>query len=111
MEENILASQKLIMTYSERANKIPDISHAYLFLMTHSHKTDQQVLELLVNKPYKYLGLLGSQHKIKVLKKNLKHKISEQKWQAIHTPIGLPIHSHTPMEIAISIAAELIQIK
>ena len=29
----------------------------------------------------------------------------------IHTPIGLPINSHTPEEIAVSIAAEMISVK
>ena len=31
-------------------------------------------------------------------------------WTRLHTPIGLPINSHTPEEIAVSIAAEIISI-
>jgi xanthine dehydrogenase accessory factor len=31
--------------------------------------------------------------------------------EKIHTPIGLSINSHTPEEIAVSIAAEIINVK
>ena len=76
--------------------------------MTHSHFTDQQVLVGLFNKQLAYLGVLGSKRKIKVMQKNLIEDISVERWQSIHAPMGLAIHSQTPMEIAISIAAELI---
>ena len=36
---------------------------------------------------------------------------SEEQWNRIHTPIGLEIKSKTVEEIAISIAAELIQVR
>jgi xanthine dehydrogenase accessory factor len=109
MEENALASQKLIMPYSEIAHEIIEGMQSYVFVMTHSHETDQQVVELLAKKNFKYFGILGSHRKISLMKKNLTSEISEKNWQPIHAPIGLPINSHTPMEIAISIGAELIQ--
>lgn len=108
MEENTLASQKLIMPYSEIASEITEGMTSYVFVMTHSHETDQQVIELLVGRDFKYFGVLGSQRKIFLLKQNLKNTISKQNWYSIHAPMGLPINSHSPMEIAISIAAELI---
>ncbi|MBS1569659.1 MAG: XdhC family protein, partial [Bacteroidetes bacterium] len=36
---------------------------------------------------------------------------SEEEIAGLHTPIGLPIHSKTPEEIAVSIAAEIIAVK
>ncbi|NOR71726.1 MAG: hypothetical protein GQ532_18905, partial [Methylomarinum sp.] len=109
MEDNSLASQKRIMPYTEVGQAVTHAIQAYVFVMTHSHETDQQVIESLAAKNFKYLGVLGSRHKIELMKKNLKAKVSEQNWQSIHAPVGLAINSHTPMEIAISIAAELIQ--
>ena len=36
---------------------------------------------------------------------------AKEKLQQIHTPIGLPINSRSPDEIAVSIAAEIIAVK
>ena len=109
MEDNTLASHKRVMPYTEIANAIVNDKQAYVFVMTHSHETDQLVIKLLADKELKYLGVLGSRRKINLMKKNLQTHVSEQNWQSIRAPIGLPINSHAPMEIAISIAAELIQ--
>ena len=109
MEENTLASHKRIIPYTEIAKTIVNGAQAYVFVMTHSHETDQQVIKLLADKELKYLGILGSRRKINLMKKSLNPQVSEQRWQCIRAPIGLPINSHTPMEIAISIAAELVQ--
>jgi len=109
MEDNALASHKLIMPYTEIGTAIANTEQAYLFVMTHSHQTDQQVVESLAAYDFKYFGVLGSRRKINLMKKNLQDKINQQKCLSLHAPIGLPINSHTPMEIAISIAAELIQ--
>ncbi len=109
MEDNALASQKRIIPYTEIGNEVVDGLQSYVFVMTHSHETDQQVVELLGGRNFKYFGVLGSRRKIGLMKKNLNGKISERSWQSIHAPIGLPIKSQTPVEIAVSIAAELIQ--
>jgi len=78
--------------------------------MTHSHKTDEKVAEQLADKRIRYLGVLGSRKKIEQLKAHLEPRLSVESLQRIRGPIGLPIKSHTPAEIAVSIAAELIQI-
>jgi len=66
----------------------------------------------VLNKEFKYLGLLGSKSKIeKMLDDYRKEGVKEKFLQRIHTPIGLPIKSQTPEEIAISIAAEMIKVK
>ena len=109
IEENTLASHKWIIPYTEIANAIVNGLQAYVFVMTHSHETDHQVIKLLADKELKYFGVLGSRRKINLMKKNLNAHVSEHSWHSLRAPIGLPINSHTPMEIAISIAAELIQ--
>ncbi|HLM03263.1 MAG TPA: XdhC family protein, partial [Pyrinomonadaceae bacterium] len=54
----------------------------------------------------------GSLGKMATLLKNLKREgFSEEKLNRIRTPIGLPINSRTPEEIAVSIAAEIIAVK
>jgi len=108
MEDNTYASKKIIVPYSEIRKCVCEGKQVYVFIMTHSHFTDQQVLAELFSKQLAYLGVLGSKRKIKVMQKNLIEDISVERWQSIHAPMGLAIHSQTPMEIAISIAAELV---
>ena len=103
-----MPAKKLIAPYSSISEYICENKPAYVFIMTHSHLSDQLVLTELVNKQLAYIGILGSKRKIKIMQKNLIEFISTERWQSIHAPIGLAIHSQTPMEIAISIAAELI---
>jgi xanthine dehydrogenase accessory factor len=53
--------------------------------------------------------LIGSRSKIthtKILL--LREGFSEADFARVHTPIGLPIRAETPMEIAVSVAAEMI---
>ena len=66
----------------------------------------------MLNKEFKYIGVLGSKKKMeKLFEDYRKEGIDESLLQRIHTPIGLDIKSQTPEEIAVSIAAEIIKIK
>jgi len=86
--------------------------NAFIVIMTYGHVHDLQVLEYCLNKPFHYLGMIGSAKKVaETLEKVKANGFSDSDIAKVHAPIGLPIHSHTPYEIAISILAELIQIK
>jgi xanthine dehydrogenase accessory factor len=86
--------------------------NAFIVIMTYGHVHDRQVLEHCLQKDFRYLGMIGSKKKVKeTLEKVKANGVSDAEIQRIHAPIGLPIHSHTPYEIAVSILAELIQIK
>lgn len=110
MQANIYAEQKWRIPYSEIAEHIPEGADVFVFIMTHHHHGDELVLTQLAGKRLAYLGLLGSRHKIAELKNSLIHKLPADQLQRLRAPIGLAIKSHTPAEIAISIAAELIQL-
>ena len=110
LNRNTDAHRKLIIPYREISQAVPEGEQVFVFIMTHSHKTDEQVVEQLATKKVAYLGLLGSRRKIAQLKANLSGRLAPETLQNIRAPIGLPIRSHTPAEIAISIAAELIQL-
>jgi xanthine dehydrogenase accessory factor len=101
---NSYAHHKLRLPYQQLNNFIPEGEQVFVFIMTHSHKTDALALAQLFSKPIAYLGLLGSQQKIAQLLE------AYPSAPQLHAPMGLNIHSHTPTEIAISIAAELIQL-
>jgi xanthine dehydrogenase accessory factor len=55
---------------------------------------------------------MGSKTKILETKRRLKEEgVSQEQLDSLYAPIGLPINSDTPEEIAISIAAQLIMVR
>ena len=86
---------------------IPD--NAYVVIMTHGHQHDGIVLRQLLDAPLKYLGMIGSARKVEGLFQSmLNDGVSAEQLKRVHAPIGVPIGSHTPEEIAVSIVAEMI---
>jgi len=85
---------------------------SYLVIVTRGHAYDQEVLEWALGKEVKYIGMIGSRKKIQTIYQNLKEKgFSPDRLQRVHAPIGLDIGALSPEEIAVSIVAELIQIR
>jgi xanthine dehydrogenase accessory factor len=104
--------KKMIDDYESLASLIPDGNDQYVVVMTVGYRTDDMALRALWKKQFRYLGLLGSKSKIeKMFTDYRKEDIPETILQGIHAPVGIAIHSETPEEIAISIAAEIIRVK
>ncbi len=113
LEKNRFANSiTVIDSYETIANHVPSGDDNYVVVMTLGYKFDEIVIRRLFDKTFKYFGVLGSKAKMKTLLSQLeKEGFDRSKLARIHTPIGLPINSQTPEEIAISIAAEIISIK
>jgi xanthine dehydrogenase accessory factor len=113
MVENNAAHEKYFVNdYTELKNMIPSGNNHYVVIMTFGYRSDDIALKALLEKEFKYFGLLGSKNKIeKMFDDYRKEGVAEEKLQRIHTPIGLTIKSQTPEEIAVSIAAEIIKVK
>jgi xanthine dehydrogenase accessory factor len=91
---------------------IPDGS--FVLLMTMGHTTDKPILiEILrQGRDFPYLGVIGSRAKAMRLKKDITEAgLPDDAREAFFCPIGLPIGSHHPMEIAVSVAAQLIGVR
>lgn len=84
----------------------------YFLVVTRGHRFDRACLEQILKKPYAYVGMMASRGRSALLKKQMAEDGFDRKaLDEMHTPVGLSIHAETPEEIAISIVAELIQIK
>ena len=84
-------------------------AQSHLILMTHLHERDSDLLSLVLPKPHAWVGMLGSDRKVSVIKQKLRTQgFTQQQLAQVHAPIGVEIEAQTPHEIAISIAAELI---
>ncbi|MCX6738564.1 MAG: XdhC family protein [Candidatus Parcubacteria bacterium] len=112
LQENKWCDQLFISPFETLPNLIKEGQSSYAFIMTPSHIHDEMVLRGLLGKNLKYIGMMASKTKVAEIFANLeKDGFSKEKLKMVHSPIGLSIKSRTPAEIAISIAAEVIQVK
>ena len=113
MEQNIYAHEKhLLNDYSEINSKIERGENVYVVIMTFGYRTDDIAVRALVNKKFKYLGVLGSKKKMEKMFADYRtENFNEEFLGAIHAPIGISIKSRTAAEIAVSIGAEIINVK
>ncbi len=117
----------------EYANKdnIPDASHiivddvnkamrelrksmdTFVVIVTRGHKDDAEALKICIGSDLAYLGMIGSRNKIMAMREDFIKNgwATAEQWATVFSPIGLEINSRTVEEIAISIAAQLIQVK
>ena len=85
---------------------------SYLVIVTRGHVHDGTVLKQALCTSAKYIGMIGSRRKIAIIfQAMLKEGFTEKDLQRVHAPIGLNIGGETPQEIAVSIIAEMIQVR
>ena len=102
----------IVDSYENIAQMIASGTDTYVVVMTIGYKFDEIVIRALFEKDFRYFGVLGSRAKMKTLLKSLENAgFAKDRLARIRTPIGLPINSRTPEEIAVSIAAEIISVK
>lgn len=112
MASNDIAHEKRVIDYRDAGSLIPEGLQSYVAIMTVSHATDQLILKQLLQKQLKYLGMIGSRKKVQKIFEALEAEgASDEDLKMVDAPMGLAINSVTPEEIAISIAARVIQIK
>ena len=82
----------------------------YYVILTRGHAHDRDCLEHVLRGKYAYAGMIGSRTKVAAVKAALEAAgIAREILDGVHSPIGLSIGAQTPAEIAVSIAAELVQ--
>ncbi|MFZ0471961.1 MAG: XdhC family protein, partial [Bacteroidales bacterium] len=88
-------------------------SNTYIAIVTRGHSHDADALKPCIGSAAAYVGMMGSKKKVaKMHEEFIKNKwVTEDEWRKINTPIGLEIGSKTIEEIAVSIAAQLIQVR
>ncbi|HDP75590.1 MAG TPA: XdhC/CoxI family protein [Bacteroidales bacterium] len=108
--QNNYAHKKEVIDYKHVSELIPEGKNSYVVIMTFGHKFDEIVLKQLLKKNIKYLGMIGSKSKVTTIFENLiSEGFSKDKVERVCSPIGLPIGGQTPAEIAVSIAAQIVE--
>ncbi len=84
----------------------------YVVIVTRGHKHDEEALRVVLDTPAKYIGMIGSRRKVKVIFDDLRHAgVTDERLADVRAPIGVDINAVTTEEIALSIAAELVKVR
>jgi xanthine dehydrogenase accessory factor len=98
--------------FVETLREFPIDANTYIVCVTRGHKHDEASLREVAGSPAAYVGMIGSRRRVGIV---LNHLIEEgadpEAVARVHTPIGLDIGAETPEEIAVSIMAEVIQVR
>ncbi|MBV8519419.1 MAG: xanthine dehydrogenase accessory protein XdhC [Acidobacteria bacterium] len=86
---------------------------SFVLLMTMGHTTDRPILiEILRTRTFPYLGVIGSNAKAKRLRQDVRDAgLPDEAQRAFFCPVGLELGSNHPQEIAISVAAQMLQLR
>jgi xanthine dehydrogenase accessory factor len=93
---------------TEAVDSLP--SDAFVLALTQGHATDLPVLRRALAADFPFVGAIGSKSKRATLERELREAgLAEEKIASFQCPLGLPIGSNHPQEIAVSIAAGLLE--
>jgi xanthine dehydrogenase accessory factor len=85
---------------------------SYIVVATRGHKLDGDCVLAAVRTGARYIGLLGSRRKTILIEEMLReHGVPEDRIRAVRAPVGLDLGGRTPAEIALSVLAEITQIR
>ena len=102
----------LCVDFKDLASAVQLTENDYVAVMTRGHLHDADVERFVLKTPAHYIGVVGSRRKAKLTRETLRSEgFSDEQLDRVITPIGLEIGSETPAEIAISIAAQFIQVR
>ena len=108
------ANETRCAPFAELARGIAPATGQYLIACTRGHDQDGEVLRALhaAGCRPRYLGMIGSRaKKVQLFEKLEAAGVDAEFLATVRTPMGLPIGARTHEEIAVSVAAELIQVR
>ena len=87
-------------------------SNSFVVIVTRGHSHDRTATEAAVAADARYVGLVGSRRKIKIIVESLLQSgHPPERFRNLYAPIGLPVGAETPEEIAVAVIGELIALR
>ena len=106
------ATKVICAPFEEGLEQVKGNADTYFVIVTRGHRYDQICLEKIARKEHAYIGMIGSRRRTTLVKQILAEKgIDKNVLDSVYTPIGLYIGAETPVEIAVAIMAEIIEVK
>jgi xanthine dehydrogenase accessory factor len=110
LERFKLADEVILCPPEDAPNRVTVTSRVAAVLMTHNYLHDLELLKSLVTAKAFYLGCLGPKRRTERLLLELtggNEVLTAAYLRRLHAPAGLDIGAETPMEIAVSVVAEI----
>lgn len=94
-------------------SEAPTSEHTYILIVTRGHRHDGSVLAAALQKPARYIGMIGSRRKGLLIRRRLIEEghASLEAMEKVVSPIGLDIGAQSVEEIAVSIVSQLIAVR
>ena len=103
---------KVVEDFREAAATVARPEETAAVVMTTDFPNDVRALEGALRRNFPFLGVMGSETKLVEIRTRLAELgLGEGELARLVAPVGLPIGSHTPPEIAVSIAAQILQLR
>jgi xanthine dehydrogenase accessory factor len=109
-QDRFPAAKRLIVAPIDNALSGLEIdSNTMCIIVTRGHNHDEEALYHVAETPARYVGMIGSRRKIRLIFEDLlREGVPRDRLERVHAPLGFDIGSQTVPEIAVSIVAELI---
>jgi xanthine dehydrogenase accessory factor len=106
------ADEILVEDLSRVFDRVRIDGRSYIVIVTRGHKQDAIVLEWAVRTEARYLGMIGSRRKTRMLLENLRAGgVPKERLDRVYSPIGIAIGAVTAEEIALSVVCELVKVR
>jgi xanthine dehydrogenase accessory factor len=102
---------ELVVDWPDRfLEQAPVDERTAICVLTHDHKFDIPLLKVALSTPAAYIGAMGSKRTTAEREERLRAEgVTDEQLARIRAPIGLRLGGRTPEEVAVAIAAELVQ--
>ena len=107
------ADHIIVQDIGKAIAEMPKTADTYFVIVTRGHSRDADALKACIRSDVAYIGMIGSGRKIVLMREKFIDKgwATASEFDRVYAPIGIEIQSKTVQEIAISIAAELVQVR
>lgn len=106
------ANNILCEPFDTALDKICYTENTYFVIITRGHRDDRLCLEKILKQRFAYVGMIGSSRKVGIVMEQMeKEGYSQELLGQVYAPIGLKIGAQTPAEIAVCIAAQMIEVR
>jgi xanthine dehydrogenase accessory factor len=106
------ADQVIAADMASALSTFPTGPSTFIVLVTRGHGFDHSALRAVIDSRAAYIGMIGGRARVSAaFSRLIEDGVPREKLDQIYAPIGLRIGAQTPEEIALSIMAEIVNVR